>query len=178
MKPKTKVFRFFPLDPVPLTKIGPYTLPLSDGTPGQFLSTDGSYNMSWDTPAGGKSLYAAVVGSAAQVTAKVATHSSLQAAIDAVSSGDAIFILTGTYSETITINKQLSLLGEGHGTVINGTVNIQSGSDYSLIKFVKFTDNVVIDSGATGNIISEFWLASGKTITDNSTDELIFGMGE
>lgn len=177
MKHKKKIFRNFPLETT-ITKIGPYTLPLADGSPGQFLATDGAYNMSWDTPAGGKTLFFAVVGSAAQVTAKVATHSSLQAAINAAPSGQSIFILNGTYTENITLNKQLGIMGQGRGCVVNGTWNIQAGSDYSMIKFVKFMDNVTIDSGAIGNIVSDFWIANGKTVTDNGLDELILGMGE
>lgn len=178
MKPKTKVFRFFPLDPVPLTKLGPYTLPISDGSPGQFLSTDGSFNMSWDTPAGGKTLYFAVVGSAAQVTDKVATHSSLQQAIDDAPSGQSIFVMPGTYSENITLNKQLAIIGSGRGTIVNGTWQIVSGSNYSMVKFLKFMDNATIAAGTLGNNISDFWIANGKTVTDNSLDVLVLGMEE
>ena len=181
MKRKEKVFRVFPLDdtPIPATnKIGPYTAPAVDGTAGQFLSTDGAGNLSWDVPAGGKSLYFAVVGSPAQVTAKVATHSSLQQAINDAPSANTIFVLNGTYTENIVLNKQLAIMGEGRGCVINGTFNIQAGSDYSMLKFVKFMNNVTIDSGAIGNIVSDFWIANGKTVTDNSLDILILGMGE
>lgn len=174
---KKKIFRNFPLETA-ITTIGPYTLPLTDGAPGQFLATDGAYNMIWDTPAGGKSLYFAVVGSTAQVTSKVATHDNLQTAINDTPAGESIFILNGTYTGSFTLNKQLAILGQGRGCNINGTFNIQSGSDYSILKFVKFSDNVTIDVDAIGNIVTDFWIANGKTVTDNSLDILVLGMGE
>lgn len=180
MKPKIKIWRIFPLDGTPIVSSGfaPYTPPPVDGTSGMFLSTNGAGILSWAFPAGGKSLYFAVVGSAAQVATGIATHFDLQTAINDTPSGREIFVLSGTYTGTFTLNKQIAILGEGRGCNINGTFTIQSGSDYSILKFVRFADNVVIDATAVGNIVTDFWIANGKTVTDNSLDILVLGMEE
>lgn len=48
-------------------------------------------------------------------------YSSIQEAIDAASEGDIIYVKSGTYNETILINKTLSLMGENkETTIING----------------------------------------------------------
>jgi parallel beta-helix repeat protein len=48
-------------------------------------------------------------------------YSSIQEAVDAASEGDIIYVKSGTYNETILINKTLSLMGENkETTIING----------------------------------------------------------
>jgi parallel beta-helix repeat protein len=54
-------------------------------------------------------------------------YSSIQAAVDAASSGDSIRVLNGTYYEGVHINKSLSLIGENSvGTIIDGHVMIEA----------------------------------------------------
>jgi len=60
-------------------------------------------------------------------------YSTIQAAIDAASLGDTVFVRTGTYVENVVVNKNVSLVGEnvattiidggGSGTVVNITAN-------------------------------------------------------
>ena len=45
-------------------------------------------------------------------------YSSIQSAIDAASDGDTVFVYSGTYSEPITIEKKLNLIGEEKTTTI------------------------------------------------------------
>lgn len=73
--------------------------------------------------------YDAIVGTAANVSAGLATHSDIASAIAAVSANDRIFILENTYepSAQIDINKALTIIGQGEGAVIEGD-NIAAGA--------------------------------------------------
>lgn len=56
-------------------------------------------------------------------------YSSIQAAVDAASSGDTILIAEGNYDEVIQIEKSgltLKAAGETSATVLDGTINIES----------------------------------------------------
>lgn len=123
-------------------------------------------------------LYDFVVGSAAQVTSGAATHSTIGAAITAASAGNTILILKGTFTETVTVSKELHIFGQGRGSVINGTVTFNSSSDYSGMHFLKVTDDITLDSGADGCIVKNIWLASGKTFTDNGSGNLLEAIQE
>lgn len=116
-----------------------------------------------------ETFYNCVVGSASQYAAGKCTHTTVQAAIDACPTGGKVFVLEGTYSENITINKQITLEGKGRSSLINGTVLLSSGADYCLIKALKFGDNFTFDVGADKSFLRECWLATGKTVTDNGT---------
>ena len=109
----------------------------------------------------------AVVGTSAQVTAGLATHSSVTAAVASLSSGGSIFILPGTYTENVVLAKKVFLQGKGNSTTINGTLTMNTGSDLSIIKWVRFTSNVTINSN--GIFFRENYLASGMSVTDNGT---------
>ena len=73
--------------------------------------------------------YEAVVGSAADVTAGIATHSDIATAIAAVSANDRIFLLDNTFepSAQIEIDKALTITGQGEGAVIEGD-NLATGA--------------------------------------------------
>lgn len=149
-----------------------YTFP-PDGSVGQLLRTDGLANLSWvsSTNVPGAGIYNAVVGSAAQVIAGVATHSSITAAIAAVATGESILVLPGTFTENVTVNKKVYLTGLGHGSVLNGTLTFSI--DFSSFKLMRVADNVVFSIGADGNILNDCWLAATKTVTDNGTGNLV-----
>lgn len=123
-------------------------------------------------------VYQRVVGSASQVTAGLANYSTIASAITAANAGDAMIILAGTYTESPTITKKLSIFGTGENTNINGTITFDTGSDYSLMKNLRTTQTVVLNSTTSGCIITDIFLASGKTFTDSSTGSLCQGMQE
>ena len=111
----------------------------------------------------------AIVGSAIQVSVGKATHSSIQSAIDSVAAGGKVFILEGTYVESLTINKEVFLEGKGHNSSITGTVTITPSSSYSLIKYVRFNGNLILNSGSTANFIRECWIGSTYSVTDSGS---------
>lgn len=118
-------------------------------------------------------MYDAVVGSAGQVSSGVATHSSINTAIGALSAGQSMFILAGTYTENVSLDKQLVIKGEGKGSIISGTWTCTSGSDQSDIQSLKVTDNITFNSGSVGNFMTFVHQATGKTLTDSGTDNYI-----
>lgn len=118
-------------------------------------------------------MYDAVVGSAGQVASGVATHSSINTAIGALSAGNSLFILEGTYTENVSLDKQLKVRGEGKGSIISGTWTCTTGADQADIQSLKITDNITFNSGATGIFMTFVHQATGKTLTDNGTDNYI-----
>jgi hypothetical protein len=112
-------------------------------------------------------LYEFIVGTALQVSAGEATHSSFSSAQTAASDGDSITILPGTLTENITVSKRLLIEGRGPGSVIDGTVTFASGSNYTHFKDLKVLDDVTINSGTKGLLI-DINLAAGQTITNNN----------
>ena len=105
-----------------------------------------------------------------------ADFDTLQAAINAASAGDKITLGKGTFTENISINKQVFIEGVGNSTIINGTVNFTTGSTGSLTQYLKFADNVTVDNGIVNLIITNCWLAATKTVTDNNptTDDSLY----
>jgi parallel beta-helix repeat protein len=76
-------------------------------------------------------------------------YSTIQAAIDAASDGDTVFVRNGTYYENVVVDKAVSLIGERQNTtIIDGEVNITA--DYSNIKGFTVQNNV----GGEGIILS------------------------
>jgi len=110
-----------------------------------------------------------VVGSVGQVTSGVADFSSLQGAVNAASAGQKILVLNGTYTENVTMDKKLAIEGQGHSTVIDGNLTINSNSDFSLIRSLKISGNLTISSGANGIFIKECWVASSSTVSDSGS---------
>lgn len=126
----------------------------------------------------GRKLYKAVLGSAAQVTAGVATHSTWAAMIAAVAAGDCVRILPGTWVENVTVNKQLQIEGSGYGSFIDGSLTLTSAADRCTIEGLRVDDDITLNSGSDGNVIKNVFLPSGKTFVDNGTGNLLEGMQE
>lgn len=104
-------------------------------------------------------LYDAIVGSAAQVTAGAATHSSLQAAHDAVVAGSNILVLNNvSLSGNTTLSKRLMIQGKGPGSVLSGNLTINSGALGSVIKWLKVGGDVTFNSGADKCFMTECYL--------------------
>lgn len=113
------------------------------------------------------SLFEFIIGSAGQVSAGEATHSSFSSAQTAASNGDTITILPGTLTENLTVSKKLFIEGRGPGAIIDGTVTFASGSNYSHFRDLKVTDDVTINSGIKGLYI-DINLDPGKSVINNN----------
>ncbi len=109
-----------------------------------------------------------VVGTTADVTAGIADHDSVQDAIDAAASSDSIYLLENTYTENLVIAKKLVIWGEGNDTRLDGTVQWSTGAEEGLTKYLTFAGNLTVDNTVTGLIVTDCWLATGITLTDNN----------
>jgi hypothetical protein len=110
-----------------------------------------------------------IVGSAAQVAAGQASHSSLQAAHDAMTGAGRILMLVCTIAENVTWTKtNIMLEGKGRGSVLNGNLTVNNGAVGNLFRAFK-VNNVTFNAGADGNFLSDAWIAAGFSVTDNGT---------
>lgn len=110
--------------------------------------------------------YDAIVGTTAQVVAGIATHDSLQNAINYVPSEGRILFLGVSITENVTVDKIVAVDGKGHGSKLNGTMAFTSNANYCLIKDFRISDNVTFNLGANANYFINMWLAPTKTVTD------------
>jgi fructose-1,6-bisphosphatase len=115
----------------------------------------------------------AVVGSASQVTAAVATHSTLTAALAAVSDGKKIIVLDGTFSENVTVNKKVKIEGKGANSYINGTLTFTSAGNASYLQGLRFGGNITLPSDSSNIFIRDCWLVSSASISDLGTSNAI-----
>ena len=102
---------------------------------------------------------------------------SIQAAINAASAGSTIYVCPGTYSESLTINKPLTLLGAQYGsdartrsgleTVIDGTGGVTYTSGATSGTLDGFTLNGY--TGSTGEIVASN-VGSGWTFAKDIVD--------
>lgn len=111
--------------------------------------------------------YDAIVGTASHFSTGLASHISINAAIADVASGSSILILPGTYTESVVVDKKLVIMGKGHTTNIDGTITFTSSAAFSIVKHVRVADDITLNMGADGIFFREFYLANGKTVTDN-----------
>ncbi|MBS3765404.1 right-handed parallel beta-helix repeat-containing protein [Candidatus Bipolaricaulota bacterium] len=97
---------------------------------------------------------------------------SIQAALDAASSGDTILVAQGTYEENITITKDnitLKATGESEFTVLKGTVNIEAA-------FGTVIDGLTITGPGHGISVRGDCRGDGPTLTVKNS--LITGNGK
>lgn len=99
-----------------------------------------------------------VVGNSGQVIAGLADYSSLVLAVAAAASGGKITVLPGFLAtESVLLNKRLTIVGQGFDSQINGTFTLQSGSLYSTVRGLQVTQ-VILQAGAAGNqVLDCFW---------------------
>jgi nitrous oxidase accessory protein NosD len=96
------------------------------------------------------------------------SHQQIQKAIDDAIPGTIINIDSGVYLGNLIIDKPLLIKGSGINTILNGTVTLKDGAQGTIIKFLKFADNVTVDNLVKNINISDCWISSGKTISDNN----------
>jgi hypothetical protein len=124
--------------------------------------------------------YDAIVGNATDLLNGRATHTTLQAAHNAVAVRGTILILPTATTGAVVISKNVSIFGLGWGTQISGAVTFQAAANFCTLKNVRLMANMTIDNGSVGHVITEFFRA-GVVITDNNTNKktsLILGIGE
>lgn len=118
-----------------------------------------------------------IVGSTAQVTAGKATHDTLSAAIFDASAGNTIYILeldsSITESITITLNKRLTIIGKGNGSDISDNFVMASTASKSLIKNVRFGQDITVQTSCNNAIVTDCWASPSSVFTDSGTNNLI-----
>jgi hypothetical protein len=88
-------------------------------------------------------------------------YPTIQAAVDKTSIGDTVLVKSGTYNQNVTINKQLSLIGEeAETTILYGP-----------------RSSTIFDPSITININADNVSVSGFTIADNMNGILANGNG-
>lgn len=147
------------------------SLKFDDGTAWQTLAS----NSAADKLA---QIYDAVVGTAGQVSLGIATHSTLSAAITAVSAGDTILLLDTTITENISLAKKVYIQGKGHNSVLAGTFTFASGASKAIVKNIQITGNITINSGVSNALLSEVFVPAGTVITDNGSANWVFALEE
>lgn len=156
------------------------SLPSNEPVSGTALYYNGTDYVWQSVATAKKTKYNAVVGSAAEVTAGSADYSSLQSAINALTTGGSI-LLSSNYStvENITISTDnISIEGQGNLSRINGTVTLSATTDNCSISNLRITGNITLTTGCKYNILTNFWIPSSVTITDNGTSNYILGIQE
>lgn len=130
-------------------------------TPGNNTANNGF--ATWTTGSG-SSLTISSYGTAKWVVnsiAGVGTHQTIQAAINAASAGDTIFITDGTYTENLTVNKSLTFVAyaalfrdDSQPVVIVGNGTISTASVTIRFEGITFQDNTSYIWSVTGSAAS------------------------
>ena len=107
----------------------------SDTSPKEFkVYKDGAWRKI--TTGSNRSLqYDAIVGSSSEVNEGLATHTSITAAIAAVSNYSSILVLYGSYSESVTIDKILHIQCERNSSISGNLTLDCSGTKISGLAF-------------------------------------------
>ena len=110
-----------------------------------------------------------IVGSAAQVAENIATHTSINAAIAAASSGGRILVLSGTFTESVNVNvNNVILEGVGNTSVINGSLTVSANN--CTVKSIKYNSANI--TGNSNNLV-ESWVNTGGAISDTGSKNAI-----
>lgn len=109
-----------------------------------------------------------------QGNATMYSNQELTTAVSAAEAGDTIFLSNGTYNvlSGLTIDKPISLIGAGQGTVVTGDVTIAIDSTAiltgRLLDGIKFTHSVILDQSPDGIIIRKCWIPVNFWIGSNA----------
>lgn len=112
--------------------------------------------------------YDAKVGSSADVTNGVATHSSLAQAISDRASGDTILIRKSYVPPkegTVSINKKLKIVGQGHSANITSSGQLMTiDSNFCQLESVRWQGHITINNNGC---FLKGWKAPDSNITNN-----------
>jgi hypothetical protein len=148
------------------------------GTAGQFISNNGTTVVWADNPL--TSQFNVIIGSAAQVTAGTATHSTFASYTQV--DGDRVLVLPGyATNEAWTITKKLFIQGLGNTSYIQGAITFSTGSGKSRLAGIRTAANITINSSITGIYISDAWFNGAFSFVDNNStpaSNILFGIQE
>ncbi len=135
------------------------------GSAGQYVGFNGTSMVFVSSPL--TQQFNIIIGSAAQVTAGVATNSTFASWTQ--NDGDEVLVLP-TYSgvESVTITKKVYIQGLGNTTNIQGAITFSTGSSYSRLSGVRTTSNLTINSGIVGLFVDQIWFSGTNTFVDNN----------
>lgn len=121
------------------------------------------------------SVYNTILGSAAEVTAGKATHSTWATAIAATSVGGVMQVLPGSWTEDVVLAKQIKIVGSGYGSLLTGKFDV-NGVVGALIDDIRLTGIFTFNSASSGCAFGRGWQtsASSSTLIDNSSGSLNF----
>lgn len=106
-----------------------------------------------------------------QGQATMYTSQQLTTAVTAAEAGDTIFLSNGTYSVQtgLTIDKPISLIGAGQGTIVSGDiiVDIDSAATVTgrLLDGIKFSHSIIFNQSPDGIIIRKCWVSVNFQLT-------------
>lgn len=100
-----------------------------------------------------------------QGQATMYTNQELTTAVSAAEVGDTIFLSNGTYPvlSGLTINKPISIIGAGQGTIVSGniTVDIDSTTTMTgrLLDAIKMTHSLIVNQNPGSIVIRKCWIS-------------------
>lgn len=113
-----------------------------------------------------------VLGSAAQVTQGRATHSTWAAAIAAASAGGSIVVLPGSWTENVSLSKQLKIVGAGYGSYLDGTFLITGTTKHCTLADFRMSGVLTVDVGCQANNVNGLFSTQATPYADNSGDAI------
>lgn len=152
---------------------GTYTLTLPTSAPsgGSQLYYNGT-NYIWNPiPAALGTKYTYIVGSAADVTSGKANYSYLQTAVNALTSGGSILLLSSyTRAEDIEIPYNNILIeGQNNLSIIDGKLDFKTNTLNCSVSNLRINGNITFNATSKYNFLTNVWVESTADITDNGT---------
>jgi len=137
-------------------------------------------------------VYSSPYGGAATSTIVVPDdYSTIQAAVDAASAGDTVFVKAGTYHENVVVNESIFINGEDAnttiidgsatgGTLVSITASNVTVSNFTIKSHSDLSDRGIVLSGSNfsnikGNVITGLWYWDAVVLDLNSSNNILYG---